>query len=93
MTTLFREHPPARPVTGFTIERYINFPADQKRPDMPGPIVPTTPIRAGQAGAFLDCVKTYCGAMQKPTVRCGFSAKTMRDFVSQQGTTILTLAS
>jgi hypothetical protein len=26
---------------------------------------PTEPIRVGQAGAFLDCVKTYCGAMQK----------------------------
>jgi hypothetical protein len=40
MTTLFREHPPAQPVTGFTIERYINFPADQKRSGMPGPIAP-----------------------------------------------------
>jgi hypothetical protein len=23
------------------------------------------PMRVGQAGAFLDCVRTYCGAMQK----------------------------
>jgi hypothetical protein len=47
MTAFLREHPPnsktARPVTGVTIECYINFPADQKRPGMPayGPIAPT----------------------------------------------------
>jgi hypothetical protein len=29
-------------------------------------VIPSSePIRVDQAGAFLDCVKTYCSAMQK----------------------------
>src|SRR6516165_7132351 len=63
MTTLFREHPPARPVTGFTIERYINFPADQKRPGMPGPIAPTT-----EAAACPQLAKADIRALNKASV-------------------------